>query len=134
MCIRDRYLSLRKLGWSADRLRIVVLTHHGRGELHAVLVAYHNGTAYVLDNLLDQVAEHTALGDYQPIYSINENSWFRHHGWTAGARAYRVSTYRGGAVPRIAASRRTALRPRPSYAGTAQESTADLFNRPSAHN
>jgi predicted transglutaminase-like cysteine proteinase len=76
-----KYLSLRKLGWPAAALRIVVLKHELRNELHAVLVAYLNGTAYVLDNLAAGVREHAAIGYYRPIFSINETAWHYHRDW-----------------------------------------------------
>jgi predicted transglutaminase-like cysteine proteinase len=76
-----KYLSLRKLGWSAAELRIVVLKHEVRNELHAVLVAYLDGTAYVLDNLIPEVQEHAAIGFYRPIFSINEVAWHYHRDW-----------------------------------------------------
>lgn len=76
-----KYFSLRKLGWSADQLRIVVLNHEQRGELHAVLVAYLDGTAYVLDNLTPDVREHAAISYYRPIFSINEVAWYFHRDW-----------------------------------------------------
>jgi predicted transglutaminase-like cysteine proteinase len=80
-----KYLSLRKLGWSASELRIVVLKHEVRNELHAVLVAYTNGTAYVLDNLIPDVREHAAIGYYRPIFSINEAAWHYHRDWNPGS-------------------------------------------------
>jgi predicted transglutaminase-like cysteine proteinase len=76
-----KYLSLRKLGWSASDLRIVVLKHEVRNELHAVLVAYVGGTAYVLDNLIPDVREHAAIRYYRPIFSINETAWHYHRDW-----------------------------------------------------
>lgn len=76
-----KYLSLRKLGWPASALRIVVLKHEIRNELHAVLVAYTNGTAYVLDNLIPEVREHAAIRYYRPIFSINETAWHYHRDW-----------------------------------------------------
>jgi len=76
-----KYLSLRKLGWSASELRIVVLKHETRNELHAVLIAYLNGTAYVLDNLIPDVREHAAIAYYRPIFSINEAAWHYHRDW-----------------------------------------------------
>jgi hypothetical protein len=76
-----KYLSLRKLGWSADELRIVVLKDERRNELHAVLVAYHGGTAYLLDNLLPGVREHASVSNYRPIFSINEAGWHYHRDW-----------------------------------------------------
>lgn len=80
-----KYLSLRKLGWSATELRLVVLKHEVRNELHAVLVAYHNGTAYVLDNLIPDVREHAAIRYYRPIFSINEAAWHFHRDWNPGS-------------------------------------------------
>jgi predicted transglutaminase-like cysteine proteinase len=80
-----KYLSLRKLGWSASELRIVVLKHEVRNELHAVLVAYVNGTAYVLDNLIPDVREHAAIRYYRPIFSISEIAWHYHRDWNPGS-------------------------------------------------
>jgi predicted transglutaminase-like cysteine proteinase len=76
-----KYLSLKKLGWSTSELRIVVLKHEVRNELHAVLVAYVNGSAYVLDNLIPDVREHAAIRYYRPIFSINEAGWHFHRDW-----------------------------------------------------
>lgn len=76
-----KYLSLRKLGWPAEALRLVVLKHEMRNELHAVLVAYLDGTAYVLDNLAPDVREHAAIPIYRPIFSINELAWYFHRDW-----------------------------------------------------
>lgn len=76
-----KYLSLRKLGWPTASLRIVVLNDERRRDLHAVLVAYHNGTAYVLDNLSSEVREHSAIENYRPIFSINETAWYLHRDW-----------------------------------------------------
>lgn len=81
-----KYLSLRQLGWPASHLRILVLNNEVRRELHAVLVAYHGGTAYVLDNLNGAVIEQSAIRHYRPIFSINESAWYVHRNWNpAGA-------------------------------------------------
>lgn len=80
-----KYLSLRKLGWPASSLRLVVLKHEIRNELHAVLIAYLDGTAYVLDNLLPEVREHAAIKHYRPIFSINEAAWHYHRDWNPGS-------------------------------------------------
>lgn len=124
-----KYLSLRKLGWSVNELRIVVMMHHGRRELHAVLVAYVGGTAYVLDNLLPRPTDHRSLAQYQPIYSINEHAWFHHTGWSPAGRysalpeSYETSptlatTSARQALPRVATR---------SHAGSASENTTSLF-------
>ena len=123
-----KYLSLRKLGWSVDELRIVVMMHHGRRELHAILVAYVGGTAYVLDNLLPRPTDHGALPQYQPIYSINERAWFHHSDWAPASRGY--SALPETTEPTIAATSSRQAQPRVatrSHAGRASESTASLF-------
>ena len=85
-----KYLSLRKLGWSASELRLVVLKHEVRNELHAVLVAYLDGTAYVLDNLIPDVREHAAIPYYRPIFSINETAWHFHRDWNPATMVARA--------------------------------------------
>ncbi len=54
------FLSLRMLGGPAENLRIVVIEDTNR-PLHAVLVAYLGGKAYVLDNLRAGIAEQGAI-------------------------------------------------------------------------
>jgi len=85
-----KYLSLRKLGWAASDLRVVVLKHEVRNELHAVLVAYVDGTAYVLDNLIPDVREHAAIRFYRPIFSINEAAWHYHRDWNPATMVARA--------------------------------------------
>jgi predicted transglutaminase-like cysteine proteinase len=138
-----KYLSLRKLGWSADQLRVVVLMHHQRREIHAVLVAYHDGTAYVLDNLMGRVVEHAALPHYQPYFSINEHAWFHHSNWSPNARIASAVTRPvtppanpGGAGNIIGTRRPMRVHAAPaarSYAGNASESTASLFTPNGTH-
>src|SRR5690242_14780794 len=82
-----KYVSLRHLGWDAGDLRLLVLNDELRRELHAVLIAYVDGTAYVLDNLSPAVVEHTAVAHYRPIFSINETTWYLHEGWSPGGTA-----------------------------------------------
>ena len=123
-----KYLSLRKLGWSADELRIAVVMHHSRREIHAVLVAYHNGTAYVLDNLLARPTDHHSLSHYQPFYSINEHGWYHHSGWSPGARVAAAPSAPSG-VGNVLTSRRTMSPAARSYAGSPNESTASLFSK-----
>ena len=82
-----KYLSLRNLGWDEGSLRILVLNDENRRELHAVLIAYHGGTAYVLDNQVPDVLEHGSIRHYRPIFSINAGAWFFHEGWPPNAPA-----------------------------------------------
>jgi len=73
-----KYLSLRSLGWPTDKMRIVVLQDENLGIAHAVLVVYHQGRTYVLDNQIDQVVTDDRIAHYRPIYSINEQAWWLH--------------------------------------------------------
>jgi predicted transglutaminase-like cysteine proteinase len=82
-----KYLSLRHLAWRVESIRVLVLNNETRRELHAVLVAYVDGTAYILDNLAPDVQSHAAIRHYRPIFSINETTWYFHEGWSPGAVA-----------------------------------------------
>ncbi len=73
-----KYLSLKSLGWSADRMRIVVLIDRRKRQAHAVLAVYRGGKAYILDNQLAAVTTDTEIGHYRPVYSINERFWWFH--------------------------------------------------------
>jgi predicted transglutaminase-like cysteine proteinase len=73
-----KFMSLRALGWPNDAMRIVVLKDMNLQLMHAVLVVYHGGRAYVLDNQIDQVMQADRIRHYRPIYSVNETSWWLH--------------------------------------------------------
>jgi len=73
-----KYMSLRSLGWSTDKMRIVVLQDENLRVAHAVLVVYHKGRTYVLDNQITQVVTDDRIAHYRPVYSINEQSWWLH--------------------------------------------------------
>ena len=72
-----KFYALRDLGWSNDRLRIVVLKDNIRNITHAVVVAYSGDEAYVLDSLSNLVLSHSRYTHYLPQYSVNETyRWF----------------------------------------------------------
>lgn len=73
-----KYLSLKKLGFDEDDLRIVILQDHNLGVIHAVLAVYEGGHRYILDNQIKTVLKDTRIHHYQPIYSINQQAWWRH--------------------------------------------------------
>ncbi|MHA1538536.1 MAG: transglutaminase-like cysteine peptidase [Alphaproteobacteria bacterium] len=73
-----KYLSLRSLGWPAEKMRVVVLQDMNLNIAHAVLVVELNGTNYVLDNQISSLATGGQVRHYRPIYSINENAWWLH--------------------------------------------------------
>lgn len=73
-----KYMSLKKLGFSEDDMRIVILQDHNLGVLHAVLAVYESDGVYILDNQIKTVLKDKRIHHYQPIYSINEHAWWRH--------------------------------------------------------
>ncbi len=73
-----KFMSLRALGWSSDRLRIAVVIDRRKRQAHAVLVAYYGGRAYILDNQSQAVLTDNRVPYYHPVYSINEHYWWFH--------------------------------------------------------
>lgn len=71
-----KYFTLRKLGWSADDLRVVVLRDMDIQADHAILVAYLDGKTYSLDILVPMVLPTDVVHHYRPYYAINENHWW----------------------------------------------------------
>jgi len=71
-----KYFTLRKLGWSANDLRVVVLRDMDIRVDHAILVAYLDGKTYSLDILVPSVLPTTVIHHYRPYYAINENNWW----------------------------------------------------------
>lgn len=75
-----KFMSLRALGWPNEALRIAVVKDMNLQLMHAVLIVYHEGRAYVLDNQIDQVMPAQRIRHYHPVYSLNEESWWLHRG------------------------------------------------------
>ncbi len=73
-----KYLSLKRLGWDMENVRVVVSMDTRRRELHAILAAKSGGTIWILDNLLSEPADHRKVAQYRPIFSINEHAWWLH--------------------------------------------------------
>lgn len=73
-----KYVSLRQLGFDAERLRVVVVRDTGRDIAHAVLAVYLDDDVYILDNLSRAVLSQDDVTQYVPYYSINERSRWAH--------------------------------------------------------
>src|SRR5262249_51094722 len=73
-----KFMLLRAAGVPNDLLRIVVLRDTRLALDHAVLVAYVDGQALLLDNQLPEVVPAASIHHYQPYYSINETGWWLH--------------------------------------------------------
>lgn len=81
-----KYLTLKALGWSQSRLRLVVLMDRRKRQAHAVLAVYHGGRRHILDNQFRRVMRDTQIAHYRPIYSINERNWWFHMDYQTAAR------------------------------------------------
>lgn len=73
-----KYMTLKALGVPKDAMRIVVLQDNNLNLLHSVLAVADKGTIYILDNQISQVVKDTDIHHYSPIFSINEQGWWRH--------------------------------------------------------
>ncbi len=73
-----KYVSLKRLGFDKDQMRIVILRDNNLRIMHAVLAVREGGNTYILDNQIKQVLQDTRIRHYEPIYSINEYAWWRH--------------------------------------------------------
>ena len=73
-----KYYSLRALGVSAERMRIIIVQDFNLGGvIHAVLGVYDNDdTLYILDNQIKQVMPALGIYHYRPIFGINEDAWW----------------------------------------------------------
>lgn len=69
-----KYVSLRRLGFPPDQLRLVVVHDAVRDIAHAVLLARDADEWLVLDNLRDQAEPQERVVRYQPYYALNEQA------------------------------------------------------------
>lgn len=68
-----KYWTLRVLGFTPEKLRLVVLKNTRRKAYHAVLQVTDLGRDVLLDNLSDLPRRTGDLAHYRPLYSVNEN-------------------------------------------------------------
>ena len=73
-----KFMMLRALGVSNEKLRIVVLRDTMLRLDHAVVVAYVGGEALMLDNQIPSVVPVSQIHHYRPYYSTNETGWWLH--------------------------------------------------------
>lgn len=79
-----KYLSLRRLGWKENDLRVVAVKDLNLKVGHAVLIVFftHPATGQVLPLLLDNQIKTIVNADrvrhYQPVFSLNKYFWWRH--------------------------------------------------------
>ncbi len=73
-----KYVALRSLGFPEERLRVAIVQDTVKNIPHAVLVAYTDEGAYILDNQNKNLVDGESQGRYKPIFSINRQAWWLH--------------------------------------------------------
>lgn len=73
-----KYAALRSLGFPEERLRVAIVQDTKKNIPHAVLVAYTDQGAYLLDNQNKNLIDAEVKGRYKPIFSINRQAWWLH--------------------------------------------------------
>ena len=91
-----KFVTLKLAGVDPARMRIVVLQDLNLKIAHAVLAVYEESRIRILDNQIRQVIDSESIRHYQPMYSINETSWWMHR---AASRPQQPATRRGGLPP-----------------------------------
>lgn len=73
-----KYMSLKRLGFKEEQLRVVAVKDLNLKVGHAVLVVFLDGKTWLLDNQIKQMVEAKTVRHYEPVFSINEQFWWRH--------------------------------------------------------
>jgi predicted transglutaminase-like cysteine proteinase len=73
-----KYTALRMLGVPESRLRVAIVQDTYKGIPHAVLIAYADSGAMLLDNQIKDAVYTETTRRYKPIYSINRQAWWLH--------------------------------------------------------
>jgi predicted transglutaminase-like cysteine proteinase len=73
-----KYLSLRKLGWSDESLRLVVVQDTQIAQAHAILAVSKGDDIWILDNQEKAIKQDNSIEHYAPVYSLAENQWWLH--------------------------------------------------------
>ncbi len=73
-----KFLSLKLLGFKSSQIRVVAVKDLNLKIGHAIMVVLLDGKVLVLDNQIKQVIEAKKVRHYQPVFSINSKSWWRH--------------------------------------------------------
>jgi predicted transglutaminase-like cysteine proteinase len=75
-----KFVSLHRLGFHEDRLRIALVLDRERQAHHAVLAVYLADEIYVLDNQIQGVISHGRISHYRPICSFDSYRLWIHAG------------------------------------------------------
>ncbi len=73
-----KFLSLRRLGWTGNDVRLAAVMDMQLQIGHAVVIAQVAGKTWLLDNQIPTVVEARSIAHYQPVYSLTETAWWLH--------------------------------------------------------
>ena len=73
-----KMLSLKRLGFDVNKMRVVVVQDTNQKIAHAVMSIDRHNDVLILDNQIEEVISHRNIFHYVPVYSVNENSWWMH--------------------------------------------------------
>ena len=73
-----KFVSLHRLGYNIERLRIVLAEDRRKRIDHAFLAVYLGSDAFVLDNQIESVTPQQAISHYRPLCSFNDHRLWLH--------------------------------------------------------
>lgn len=73
-----KYTALKMLGIQKENMRLVIVNDKVKNIHHAILAVFTDQGLYILDNQIKTAMKARHINRYDPIYSINENAWWRH--------------------------------------------------------
>jgi len=92
-----KYYALKRLGFTQDELRLLVVKDLNLGVGHCILGVIYEGQCLILDNQIKSVWPATQIQHYKPIYAINEQHWWQFIPAGAAAPAPAAAAGGGGA-------------------------------------
>ena len=73
-----KFFALKYLGFSENKMRVVVIKDTIRNIGHAVLAVYTDDNIYILDNLSNVPLSHKTIRNYLPFFSLNKEFRWAH--------------------------------------------------------
>jgi predicted transglutaminase-like cysteine proteinase len=73
-----KFFSLRKLGWPAESLRLVVVQDTKLRKQHAVLAVESDQDVLILDNQNQRIQSQNSIPHYAPVVSMSDDQWWLH--------------------------------------------------------
>ena len=73
-----KFFSLRKLGWPAESLRLVVVQDTKLRQQHAVLAVDSGRDVLILDSQNQRIQSQNNIQHYAPVVSMSDDQWWLH--------------------------------------------------------